>query len=56
MESKGSGIFLQTLKTDTSSKSTTNIHHTVINKNDTLRIWESTGSSKLLISYYCGYY
>lgn len=45
-------FFLQTLKTDTSSKSTTNIHHTVINKNDTLWIWESTGSSRLLSSYY----
>lgn len=45
-------FFLQTLKTDTSSKSTTNIHHTVIYKNDTIRIWESTGSSRLLSSYY----
>ena len=44
--------FLQTLKTDTSSVSTTNIHHILINKNDTITFWESTGSSRLLSSYY----
>jgi hypothetical protein len=49
---KGLDIFLQTLKTDTSGKSTTNVYHTVIKNKDTLRIWESTGNSKLLKSYY----
>jgi len=44
--------FIETIKTDTIKKSTTNYWHDVIKGSDTLKFWESGGTSIFISTYF----